>query len=433
LQLVQSINPSTINRFQNTTLNINIRNFTTFTSGTITLTCNLPGGLYYTGLQNAPAGWSFSVNQATNTITMTTDQQLSPSYNADFRFTVTGIGIGTYSFFTFGTGGNIQNPPVYSNSTSITINQEPVYSVTTSVYNFDFDPPGYAVRAAPGDNAYYIATLTINNGNSGNDELSINAFVPSWISAFSQLQVDFNTTYFNFNTQSADQVFFTSKGNYIPSGQYSFRIKFNLPLDFYFAFDVPKTLNDNLVINSNNASVPRNQVVSFYFNKNSQFISQSNASIFWVNNYKFDVFWRPDRDPFNDVNSPILKSTIDGRRENERFPTPYVVRDIVPFVPIFDVPVKVTNYYRNIIKDYPENPMNYGAYNNGILTIGYFVYFDIDRPIGSARPGEDTILTNASKFAFFSDFSVDFENCTIDKKAYSKTMYLLVGNDGYYI
>jgi len=432
LQLVQSISPSTINRFQNTTLNINIRNFTTFTSGTITLTCNLPGGLYYTGLQNAPAGWSFSVNQATNTITMTTDQQLSPSYNADFRFTVTGIGIGTYSFFTFGTGGNIQNPPVNSNSTSITINQEPVYSLTTSVYNFDFDPPGYAVRAAPGDNAYYIATLTINNGNSGNDELSINAFIPSWISAFSQLQIDYNTTYFNFNVQSGDQVRFSSKTNYIPAGQYSFRVMFKIPLDFYYAFDVPKTLNDNLVINSNNASVPRNQVVSFYFNKNSQFISQSNASIFWVNNYRFEVFWTPDRNPFNDVGKPITKTTQEGQRGNVPFPTPYVVRDTVPFTPIFNSPIQVTTYYRNIIKDWPENPMNDFRYENGIINTGFTVYFDIDRGIGGAYPGIFTILTNPNKFASFSDYGVPFV-VDINTKAYSRNMYLLVDFNGYYI
>jgi hypothetical protein len=93
-----------------TTLNINIRNFTTFTSGTLTLTCALPAGLNYASLLNAPSGWSFSVNN--NIITMTTTQQLSPSYNADFRFTLVGVQVGSFSLYTFANGGNIANPPV---------------------------------------------------------------------------------------------------------------------------------------------------------------------------------------------------------------------------------------------------------------------------------------------------------------------------------
>jgi hypothetical protein len=76
--------------------------------------------------------------------------------------------------------------------------------------------------------------------------------------------------------------------------------------------------------------------------------------------------------------------------------------------------------------------MNYADYSNGIMRIGFHVYFTINRGIGGAYPGLMDILIAETPDGFNTAFAVDFNNCNINTKAYSKTMYLVVGFDGYY-
>jgi len=309
LQLVQSLSPDTINRFQNTTLNINIRNFTTFTSGTLTLTCALPAGLNYSSLQNAPSGWSFSVNN--NIITMTTTQQLSPSYNADFRFTLVGVQVGSFSLYTFANGGNIANPPVNSNFNNITINQEAIYNLTTNSTNFDYDYQGFwkgtgsgfdeYINAVPGDDAYYVGILTINNSSTGRDEIRIEAILPSHIpSNYIVSVVDGNYFDANIFPTRPNVVVFTSKVFNIPAGQYTFSVKFNLPFEFYSMFTTrfpASSVPRPLTVFETGQEVSVFQEVTFYFYKNLIFTSQANRTIRWFNNYRFRYEIRFRRNP----------------------------------------------------------------------------------------------------------------------------------------
>lgn len=355
LQLVQSLSHNTINRFQTTTLNINIRNFTTFTSGTLTLTCALPAGLNYSNLQNAPSGWSFSVNN--NIITMTTTQQLSPTYNQDFRFTLVGVQVGSFSLYTFANGGNIANPPVNSNFNNITINQEAIYNLTTTSVNYDFNYQGFwkgtgkgfdeSVNAVPGDDAYYVGVLTINNSSTGTDELRLEAFVPSHIPS-NYIVTNFNTTYFEANIfpTRPNVVVFTSKGFNIPAGQYNFAIKFNLPFEFYSMFTtrfpsspVPRPLT----VFETEAQVSVFQPVTFYLYKNLNFTSQASRTIRWFNNYRFRFEIRLKRNP-----SVSGVNNIWAYFEANPFAPASYAKSFKQIFPItWDNPMTITAYHKD--------------------------------------------------------------------------------------
>jgi hypothetical protein len=356
LQLVQSLSPSTINRFQNTTLNINIRNFTTFTSGTLTLTCALPAGLNYASLLNAPLGWNFSVNN--NIITMTTNQQLSPSYNADFRFTLVGVQVGSFSLYTFANGGNIANPPVNSNFNNITINQEAIYNIDSASFNSSFIYNGNFVgtgqsfdefpNAVPGDSAGHFILLTINNGNSGTDQLRIEAILPSHIPS-NYITTEFNSNYFDANIfpTRPNVVVFTSKVNNIPSGQYVMRTFYNLPLDYYSMSTVkslnPNNNNNTLTIFETGQNVPCLQSTTIYFFKNNEFNIQKNTSIRWFNNYRFRYEVRLQRNPFVDgtgnIKLIVQQIPVQGGFYTESIDS--------PFVPIWNETVVKTILYKD--------------------------------------------------------------------------------------
>jgi hypothetical protein len=385
LQLVQSLSPDTINRFQNTTLNINIRNFTTFTSGTLTLTCALPAGLNYASLQNAPSGWSFSVNN--NIITMTTTQQLSPSYNADFRFTLVGVQVGSFSLYTFANGGNIANPPVNSNFNNITINQEAIYNLTTNSTNFDYDYQGVwkgtgdsfdtYTNAVPGDDAYYVGILTINNSSTGRDEIRIEAIIPSHIPSNYIVSV-VNGNYFDANIfpTRPNVVVFTSKVFNIPAGQYTFAVKFNLPFEFYSMSTIKPPYSfvpRNLIVFDTGAEVRPYQPVTFYFFKNLIFTSQAERTILWCNNYRFRYEIRLKRNPFASGTNDMWVY----------FDNYTIARNAVPIKQLFPItwnnPLTITAYHKDITRgtDYiqtNENRFGIGAFGFNFYiskTLGY--------------------------------------------------------------
>jgi uncharacterized repeat protein (TIGR01451 family) len=355
LRLVQSLSPSTINRFQTTTLNINIKNLSAFTNGTLTLTCALPAGLNYSNLQNAPSGWSFSVNN--NIITMTTTQQLSPTYNADFRFTLVAVQVGSFSLYTFANGGNIANPPVNSNFSNITINQEAIYNLTTTSVNYDYNYQGFwagsgkgfdeYINAVPGDNAYYAGILTINNSSTGTDELRLEAFVPSHIPS-NYIITDINTTYFEANIfpTRPNVVVFTSKGFNIPAGQYNFAIKLNLPFEFYSMFTTrfpSSSVPRPLTVFETGVEVSVFQPVTFYFYKNLNFTSQATRTIRWFNNYRFRFEIRFSRNP-----SVSGSSNIWAYFEANPFSPASYAKSFKELFPItWNNPMTVTAYHKD--------------------------------------------------------------------------------------
>ena len=356
LRLVQSLTPSTINRFQITTLNINIKNYSAYTNGTLTLTCALPAGLNYSSLQNSPSGWSFSISN--NIITMTTTQQLPPNYNADYRFTLTGVQVGSYNFYTYANGGNIANPPVNSNSTSITINQEAIYNLSSTTVNYDFNYQGMwkntglnfdiYVNSVPGDNTYYVGVLTINNGNTGTDQLRIEAACPGHIPS-DKLIGTADSNYFNVNIYptSPNVVVFTSKTNNIPAGQYYFGVKFNLPLEFY-SMSTIKNLNPNLnngvlTVFDTGQNVSVRQDVTFYLYNNNSFSAQTTKSIRWFNNYRFRYEIRLERNPSASGVSNIWAYFS----ANEFSPASYAQSFKQVFPITWDNPMTITAYHKD--------------------------------------------------------------------------------------
>lgn len=446
LRLVQSVNPSSINRFAGTTLNINIKNFSAFTNGTITLTCALPSGLGYSNLQNAPSGWSFSVNN--NIITMTTSQQLSPSYNADFRFTLIGTAVGTYSFYTFANGGNIANPPVNSNFTTVTVSLDAIYEWTMSVFNYDYTLQGSdIVHAAPGDDAYYFGFLTINNNNSGTDQLEMRAFIPSWINGLTNCTFTYNTTYFDVyvNPSSINQVIFTNKVNNIPVGQYIFGIKFNIPWDFY-AMSTLVQISNNLILSSNEQSVPKLQTVTWYFTKNNVFQSQQSRLIAWCNNYRLEFQVTLERNPFVDGTGYITLVT-DGSPYSASTANPkYIQAQTFEFTPVWNQSVKFTMIHKNPSRNTGYWPIDFPVQTVAVskgpgqgfdFYTGHFLFvypiFTQDRPDDFERllqydapPAE--YMNMAMVYFGGLDGAID----SFEPKAYIKPMKIRVKSNGKY-
>jgi uncharacterized repeat protein (TIGR01451 family) len=458
LQLVQSLSPTTINRFQITTLNINIRNFTTFTSGTITLTCALPAGLNYASLQNAPSGWSFSVNN--NTITMTTTQQLSPDYNADFRFSLTGVQTGTFSFFTFGTGGNIANPPVNSNSSTITINQEAVYSIDAGsfnndyVYNGNFAGTGTGfdayVNAVPGDDAGHFILFTVNNGNTGTDTVRVEAILPPHIPSNYVTRI-FNSTYFDSNIfpTQPNVVVFTNKTT-VPAGQYVFQVKYNLPLEFY-SISTLKSLNPNnnnstLTVFESGQNVSCLQQATFYLFINNGFVNQKSTSIRWFNNYRFRYEIRLQRNPFFDGTSNV-KLYLRQVPSSGGFYTEFIDS---PFVPIWNETVVKTILYKDSTRgtDYVPVEIRPAVPPPQVPSPAFqFEYYFYLPPVGGYKQQIDSDIQYSgnlevfggsfnlsSIFRYNKNGITDLNNSgNLTQKAYNITTILFVGEDGKFL
>jgi hypothetical protein len=323
---------------------------------------------------------------------MTTTQQLSPTYNADFRFSLTGVQTGTYSFYTFATGGNIANAPVNSNFTTITINQEAVYNFTTNSVNFDYDYQGFwkgqgkefdeYINAVPGDNAYYIGILTINNSSTGIDELRIEAIVPSHIpSNYIQFVVDGNYFDANIFPTRPNVVVFTSKVFNIPAGQYTFSIKFNLPFEFYSMFTTrfPSTFVARpLTVFETGQEVSTFQAVTFYLYKNLVFTTQVDRTIRWFNNYRFRYEIRFRRNPSVSGSSNIWAYF----NTNPFAPASYAksFKEVFPIT--WDNPMTITAYHKDptrgtdyipgdVALDFQKNSFSFEFYLT--KTIGYVI------------------------------------------------------------
>ena len=459
LQLVQSLSPNTINRFQTTTLNINIRNFTTFTSGTLTLTCALPAGLNYSSLQNAPSGWSFSISN--NIITMTTTQQLSPDYNQDFRFTLTGVQVGSFSFYTFANGGNIANPPVNSNFTTITINQEAVYTIdagsfnSSFIYNGNFAGTGQSfdqfTNAVPGDFAGHFILFTINNSNSGTDQLRIEAILPSHITS-NYITTEFNSTYFEANIfpTRPNVVVFTSKVNNIPIGQYVLRTFYNLPLDYYSMSTIkslnPNNNNNTLTIFETGQNVSCLQSTTVYFFKNLEFLVQKNTSIRWFNNYRFRYEIRLQRNPFVDGTNNI-KLYVRQVPSGGSFYTEFIDS---PFVPIWNETVVKTILYKDPTRgtDYVPVEIRPATPPPQVSPPAFqFEYYFYLPPIGGYKQQIDSDIQYSgnlevfggsfnlsSIFRYNKNGITDLNNSgNLTQKAFNITTILFVGEDGKFI
>lgn len=424
LQLVQTLSPNTINRFQTTTLNINIKNFTTFTSGTLTLTCALPAGLNYSNLQNAPSGWSFSVNN--NIITMTTTQQLSPTYNADFRFTLVAVQVGSFSLYTFANGGNIANPPVNSNFSNITINQEAIYNLTTTSVNYDYNYQGFwqgtgkgfdeYVNAVPGDNAYYAGILTINNSSTGTDELRLEAFVPSHIPS-NYIITDINTTYFEANIfpTRPNVVVFTSKVFNIPAGQYNFAIKFNLPFEFYSMFTTRFPFSyaaRPLTVFETEQEVSVFQPVTFYLYKNLNFTSQASRTIRWFNNYRFRYEFRFKRNPSVSGSSNLWVYF----EANPFSPASYAKSFKNPLPITWDNPFTVTAYHKDPTRGTDYIPDDIAT---DFTRLSWVFYFYVAKFISYGNT--KVIKLSNMNVGNLNDFPNNLGNITVQRQDYIYT------------
>jgi hypothetical protein len=203
------------------------------------------------------------------------------------------------------------------------------------------------INSVPGDDSYYVGILTINNGNTGTDQLRLEAIIPSHIPS-DRVVVSLNGTYFESNIYptSPNVVVITSKVSSIPVGQYNFGIKFNLPFDFYSMSTLsslnPHNNNEILTVFDSGQNVSTSQPVTFYLFKNQSFQSQATRIMRWFNNYRFRYEIRLQRNPYVDgtFNVKLYVKSIGS----SDFYTEFID---APFVPIWNETVTKTILYKD--------------------------------------------------------------------------------------
>lgn len=286
VQLALFITPTTINIGSTGTVTLNITNQVVATNGNITLQMVLPTGTSYNGIINVPSFWS--VNISGQIVSFTTSQSLPNNYSATITFSLYANTVGSYSFRATGSGGNMQNNFTASNFVNFNVIAEPSYSFSAVSENFSFNSkeqnPGADIRAVPTDEAYYTGIITISNGNTGQDNLRFDVFVPSFF-PFNQAQVIFDNPYFtasyNF-VNNPPKIEINNNQFNIPVGQYKFRIFLPMPIDYFRA---NSSSQSGLVINQNNQTIFSDQSTTFYFYKNNVFQQQRTIVIFWASNF----------------------------------------------------------------------------------------------------------------------------------------------------
>lgn len=283
VQLTLFESPTSINRGSTGTVTLNVTNQVVATNGNITLQMTLPSGISYNGIISVPSIWA--VNVSGQVVSFTTSQSLSSTYSATISFSIYANTVGSYSFKATGSGGNMQNNYTESNFVYFDVYAQPAYSFGVITENFSYNennPTGLNTRAVPTDDAYYTCYLNITNGNSGSDGIKIIAFKPSFYPG-NQVQVSLDSTYFQSTYNALQgQIEITNKVFNVPVGQYYFRLKLPMAIDYFRANTGSQS---GLVIRENGQTIFSEQPASFYFYKNNVYQAQGTRSIYWASNY----------------------------------------------------------------------------------------------------------------------------------------------------
>ena len=282
LQLNKTMSDVSLNVNSESDVTINVQIFNQNTSGTLNITDTLFGNLRYVTLIGFPLGWSITV--VGQTVTLSTSQSLPNGYNQDLVFRVRAVATGNFSNRANGNGGSIVNNFAESNEVNGTVVGSPNYSLTTNSINNTYSINNKL--CVPTDDAYYQAFITINNSSSNNDLLVVQAFMINGINT-SDCLFFYNDTYFDAFPYGSFVQFVAKNGPSIPVGQYEFRIKFNLFMDFYrgFEYSEGEGSRSNVTRNDTGQVLSRNQSINFVFYKNNVYQSESQAQLRWANNY----------------------------------------------------------------------------------------------------------------------------------------------------
>jgi uncharacterized repeat protein (TIGR01451 family) len=298
VQLTLFESPSTINKGSTGTVTLQITNQIVATNGNITIQIALPNGISYNGIISVPNTWS--VNVSGQIISFTTSQSLSSSYSATLSFSIYASTEGSYSFKATGSGGNMQNNYTESNFVYFDVISQPIYSFTGTTENYSYSNQSSAV---PTDDAYYTGVLTITNGNSGADALGIICYIPSFYPG-ANAQITLNTSYFQATWNALQQRYEIGNiVNNVPAGQYYFRIKLPMSIDYFRANNSSQS---GLVITSTNQTISQLQSATWYFYKNNTYVSQTTNSINWQSNYLQYYY-------FNFTNTPNTTTNMQLR------------------------------------------------------------------------------------------------------------------------
>ena len=284
VQLTLFESPSSINRGSTGTVTLQITNQVVATNGNITLQMALPTGVSYNGIISVPSIWS--VNVSGQIVSFTTSQSLSSSYSATISFSIYANTVGSYSFKATGSGGNMQNNYTESNFVYFDVYAQPSYAFGVITENFSYNSkeqnPNADTRAVPTDDAYYTAYINITNGNSGQDALGFICYIPSFYPGASA-QVSLDSTYFQATWNALQQrMEISNKVNNVPVGQYYFRIKLPMDIDYFRANTSGQT---GLVVRATNQTIFSDQPATWYFYKNQVYQAQGTKTIYWASNY----------------------------------------------------------------------------------------------------------------------------------------------------
>lgn len=369
--------PTTINKGSTGTVTLNITNQVAATSGNVTFQMTLPVGITYNGIISIPN--IYSINVSGQVVSFTTSQSLPIGYSASISFSIYAATVGTYSFRATGSGGNMQNNFCASNYVNFEVVSEPSYSFGVITENFSYNEnnqSGLNTRAVPTDDAYYTGILTITNGNSGADALGFNCVLPTFYPG-NQAQVSLNDTYFQYTWNALQQrMEISNKVNNVPVGQYYFRIKLPMSIDYFRANTSGQT---GLVINATGQQIFSDQQATWYFYKNQVYQSQGTRIIYWASNYQQNYF-------FNFTNTPTTTSGMQLRHKHVYLGSPTTIN------------LSSTGQGLNVASVWYLNPTR----NNAVVSASYPLIYDIG---GEQYFGMYTTLT-----ILYNNQSIVFSN-----------------------
>lgn len=277
-------------------INIRIRAFTQPTTGNITINLPLSSGLLYNDLVRAPAGWTINVINLAQ-IQLITNQSLNVGYDDYFTIKLYGGTVGSYSITATANGGGLA-APVNSNTWQITVSTAPNYSLVGFNINNDFKPLGAGTFAAPGDNAYYICNLNINNAPSASDTLLITASPPGFF-PLTEVEVIFanpeNIPKFTVNKNLLSGLIEITNNTSVQGG---IQIYFYLPMAMDY-FRISTAENPPLIVNSTGQQINIVQLTTFQFKLNNTFIEEKTGVIRWTNNFAIQFKYSFQNTPSN--------------------------------------------------------------------------------------------------------------------------------------
>jgi len=376
--------PGAFNVNQSGQVTIIVRTFGNPTSGQIVITDNIPSGFQFVDMNSRPGEFSYSVNG--NTIQFVTNSVLNDGYYGQFVFTVRANTIGNYTNVVTAYGGNILNNSATSNTVATYIFGNPTFAFSASTDNQTYyNGTSVNINAAPTDNIYHGNILTINTQDSTqNSIVKIEFELPIPFRIVDDTQVFYPTDYFTFSQGSSFNIaVFTQKNNItVPVGQYGFYVFFSIPITYFRMSTISQDENlrdeDNLIVDGLNITIKRKQNTLIRNYVNNGFISSSQQTIIWANNYTFLPIFQTtnDRIPSN-VNGLTYSYSVNNQANySQQYPMGFINQRFFASDPIYIVnpPRDTKNGALNV--SYPYQDTNnfgiriyYRIYQNGNLIV----------------------------------------------------------------